>query len=925
MPNTPSPQRNSLIEKKQYHHYAPSATFTARVAGLPMEILSPLRFTQTIKLIEELFAVEEDLVAEADALSNALHNVIGTITEKQIRQSLILVRRAIFQSKLPKDRDLSAEVWAALPAELAECVRTWLTRVKRRFKLAERGQTVLEAEWQEKRHALQQIVELERFQQGLLLSSRELYIDLKKWLEERATGGPRPDRQLELGLFTFLTRAATKTSPFSTFMGSARGYWTQTGQAFTLDHHWSRLVAVELSWSIAHRIAFELARLPEVRSTLVLRVNPSLIDEGSQLCWLGWRKGETVLRATKTSTLDRILQLLHTLANPTYETLVQKLIQLDEQSRENKVKQYLDHLMKIGLLQLDIGIPDQEFNDLTRLLAWIQGFHTPQIEAITSLLLQVQNCLQDYVTSEKTVERFELFQTIHDTLKTIYHTLGLEKRTVKVPEKYTFYENTLIEGLDLRCSLSRWQQVFTDLACVQEVSALFDWLLPARLGLAAFFIDHYGRDSRVKLLDFYDEYQREIRQPGGWRSEYRISGSHLQELLEHPFSPPVVNVPELEQWNQLRTSFRQQFVGGWENASQRCQIDATEMQSFVASFPNFITPPRSLGFYGQMMLLSPCSPGEEAQPQLVLNSIWSGFGCKEGRLQFLETQVKGQRPPQPYQKATQEEGPLWVDILGVFGSNANLRIAQTPYELTYPGAVSHRPPEEQIPLNDLLVVYNPQSKRLQLFSQQLQRELLPVHMGLLGDLWQPPFLRFLLNVFSDGATNPLLSLMQIPGDPENLSANTPVRACPRISLGSVVLARSSWIVGVQQIPRQEKGTSAFAYMVKLQHWLVTQQLPQECFVRLPTDLLWRPREGDEERLSVATKDHKPFYIDFRNYFSVMLFQQIIHHAERIPHAEEQILLLQEVLPGQKDLWLSDGQARYVSELLIELTRTGEES
>src|SRR5437660_5834151 len=307
------------------YSYDPGSTLIVRVAGLPMEILRSLRFTRTMGLIEELFEIENQLAAEANALSDALYPVIGDVQEKQVRQSLVALRRSIFQSQLPKKRELAPAVWAALPAELAAQIRGWLERIQRRFALLERGKGELEDEWQEKRYVLQRLVQSEAFQQGLLLSSKELFVDMMKWLQKGATTELRPDRQLEVGLFTYLSRVATKTSPFSTFMSTGRGRWVHDEALFAHTDSWQRVSAVELKWTSAHRIAYELARLPEVRSTLTLRANPSLTAEGQHLCLLGWQKGETVLRVTSSPTIQYILQLLHTLEAPTYEAIVQSL------------------------------------------------------------------------------------------------------------------------------------------------------------------------------------------------------------------------------------------------------------------------------------------------------------------------------------------------------------------------------------------------------------------------------------------------------------------------------------------------------------------------------------------------------------------------------------------------------------------------
>ena len=59
------------------------------------------------------------------------------------------------------------------------------------------------------------------------------------------------------------------------------------------------------------------------------------------------------------------------------------------------------------------------------------------------------------------------------------------------------------------------------------------------------------------------------------------------------------------------------------------------------------------------------------------------------------------------------------------------------------------------------------------------------------------------------------------------------------------------------------------------------------------------------------KNRKPLYIDFSNHLSVIMFEQLVKQTKLA-------LLLQEVLPDQADLAISDGEAFYASECIFEL-------
>lgn len=902
-----------MIGQTLLYRYTPGSTFIVRIAGLPMKALRSLRFEQTTSLIADLLEHENELRLQAEPLSEALHSAIGATEDKQTRWHLIAIRRAIYQVQLPKAKDLNDRVWASLPEELASRICSWVERMQQWLALLAHGQTVLETEWAEKRQVLQALTKTASFQHGIILASKDLYTDFLKWSQTSSEGTiVHADRQTELGLFMYLSRMATKTSPFSTFMSSGRGYWVSDGPVFTHSTRWQRLSSSELSWTIAHRIAYELASWPEIRSMLNLRVNSSVREEGSVLRLLGWKKGEAVIKLTNSPTLQLILQTIRSSEASSYESTVQAITQVDIQRQETEIRQFLDRLIKIGLLELDIGIPDQSPDYLGQLLTYLQSFRDRRIEDIACLLQKVHHCLQQYKATALVAERFALRNTIHATLESIYQQLALNQRGLEVPTKNAFYENSLIEAIDVRCSLREWRDVLDDLSLVQRLSALYDAFLPTRLVVAAFFADHYGSGACVSLLRFYEDFCHELSQPGGWRPDYRVSGSHLKQLFEKPYFPFSVKLAELEQVVQLRRDFHRQFLERALHSSQVIQLDRNALRTFVTSFPSLVTSLYSLNFYAQMLT-------REGVPHLVLNEIGGGFGRSEGRHQFLERQLN-QLAPSFLSQGDQERGtPLPVDILGVFGSNANLRTPQTLYEITYPGVVSARTQEEQIPLSDLDVVHDPQRNCLQLVSRRLQKELLPAQLGLLADFLRPPMHRFLFHLFGQGAINPFPQ-MQIT-DSERFNATLPVQAYPRTCLGKLIIARATWAVGVQQIPKREKGTPPFAYMLKVQRWIAAHALPQECFIHIPANL-WRASAGENGPMALM-KDRKPLYIDFSNYLSIMMFEQMTNHAEQMSHEKDRVLFLQEALPGQEDLVFSDGKDSYVSEFIIELTRTGQ--
>lgn len=899
-----------MRRRPQTDRYSPGSTFIVRIAGLPIESLYPLRFEQTTQLIEKLLAQEEALSSQAQALSEDLYQIIGKIEDKQVKWRLMAVRRTIYQLQIPKARDLNEQVMAEIPRELAETLLVWIEQAKQRLELLSTGQTVLEAEWAEKRRVLQRVAQAKNFQHGLIMGSKDLYLNFVKWSQADGQGRLHSDRQTELGLFIYLSRMATKTSPFSTFMSSGRGHWVDDEPSYLLSAHWQQASVIELNWSLVHRIAYELANWPEIRPHLAIKVNSSCVEEEGSLKFLGWKKGETVLKLANSATLQHMLRIIRTAQHASYELIVQTIVQLDSDGREDEIRAFLERLIKIGLLEFDLGIPDQSPDYFGQLLTFLKRFRGPRLEEIFPLLQKIQNCLLQYAATENSAERCDLRITIHSALEQVYEYLTLKQRGLAIPTKNAFYENTLAQELSLRCSRSTWQETLDDLSLIQQLSALYDEFLPARLAAAAFFVDAYGENKKVGLLQFYERFRQEMQRPGGWRSDNVISSSPLKTLFETPYGTPSLHLAELERVKQLCADFQQMFLEQSAAASQECHLDRAELQRFVATFPAFVTSPHSLSFYVQKL-----ARGDG--PRLVLNGATGGFGRSEARLRFLEMQECHADTSYQLQEEKRQEEPLLVDISGVFGFSANLHACQTAYEIAYPGTVSVRPEEERLPLSDLEVVHDPQHHCLKLFSRRLQREVLPVHLGLLADFLLPPLCHFLLHLFSESVTNSF-SWLRIP-DIAQLGPDFPLQRYPRVCMGTLVLDRATWLVGVEHIPKREKGTSPFTYMLEVQRWQAAHQLPQECFARV---LILRANASPEESGFSVIKDRKPLYIDFRNYLSIMMFEQIVDHAQRMDHPAHRVLFLQEVLPSQEDLVLSAEEGTYVSEFVIELSRKG---
>lgn len=913
----------------------PHPFVVVRVTGLPLTMLQGLRFEQTLERIDELLALERWLITQAVPLSDALYLFIGTLSapqDKRLRYHLLALRHAIFQHKLPKPQDSSDEVFSALHGELGTSVRTWLQCLQRQYALLRQSEHILEAELAEKRNKLKQLAQHETFLQALLLASKDLYLDVQRWLHDDSASAQHIDRKLEHGIMSYLARMAAKTSPYSTFTGTARGFWdenTSSSEAISYQvKHWRRQSVVELNKLITHQLAAKLAGWQQIRPYLTLRVNPTIQkhEQSIQLLSSTEQGGEAILHLTYSATLRTILCLVRNASDPSLGTILQILTQADQGGRADEIARFLDQLIAKGVLQLDYNIPDQSLDYPGQLLEKLRAISQPDehVRNIEGLLSILQANLAHYAQAEQASTRFEVMTQIQHCLKTIYEQLELSNKQgyQQPPAKNAFYENVIITDLHLGCTREKWQKVFDDLGCFQKLVGLYDPLLPTQLALRTFFVDHYGSSARVRLLDFYETFCKARRRETVTGSHSRIDGAVLHRLVRMPSLLPAIDLDEMPQIVAMRRK-----VSHWLNSQPLDeqnvrQIDRTQLADIICDFPPFVRVPHSLAYYCQVLV-------RNGEPHLIINSVQSGFGRSLGRLHYIERQAGLPDMPQSeayfYQQPateaahTLEDEALLVSIQGVFGTNINLRIDPTLYEIAYPGYVSERPQEEQLPFSDLSVVDDPNTHRLRLFSERLQRTLLPVHMGLMADFWLPPMYRFLIRAFSEAPTYPWWNLLLI----DDADTETRIRIAgtiysPRLCLGRLCIGRAYWLIPFEEIPQRDGESSAFDYLLRIQRWREQLCLPQQCYIRV------NPGPPDDESAMIrspspdkTSKDRKPVYIDFRNYFSVGMF-------ERLAARSKLGILVEEALPGIDDLVLTDGENSYVSEFIFELTKEREQ-
>lgn len=194
------------------------------MSGVSPVLLDGLILSRTGRLLELAITADTGLLADLPAAEDVLYRLVAKLEkDRALRRVVLGLRRDIHNLRSPK---VTPQCERAIAARLNEADRRflfdWLTRFRSREADLARAEDLFESEVTAASRVLADALSDSEFQQGLALASSNFLENLLRGISETVPPGSRLGRT---GL-SYLTRAAVKTSPFSTFtqIGLA-GFW----------------------------------------------------------------------------------------------------------------------------------------------------------------------------------------------------------------------------------------------------------------------------------------------------------------------------------------------------------------------------------------------------------------------------------------------------------------------------------------------------------------------------------------------------------------------------------------------------------------------------------------------------------------------------------------------------------------------------
>ncbi|ASW54712.1 lantibiotic dehydratase [Plantactinospora sp. KBS50] len=878
----------------------------ARVAGLPLSTVEPLRCARACAWADGVLALHDRLASDGARLSDLLYELISANDDEAARRRLLTLRRQVFNTALPNSPEAAlAAVEQVRPAALP-AVRQWLELRRQLAREQDEGAAVFAADVARTRRRLWELADEPRLRGGIQFASPTLDEQLATIaVPDVVRPANKKIRRIERSLLSYLYRTACKTSPFSTFTGVAAGSFDEDaeGLAVTVGPDWQR--HVRLNVVLVSRLADLISADPDRRGDLPVTLSPgwrrdddrvryvrqwvTAGDDSAAVSFDSIKDGLFFLR--RSGVLDELTTLLQERGTMRCADLVDRLGARTGADRAES-EAYLSTLLRLGMLRL-VGLDtDVHTPDPLRALAGTLGrIERPWARQLAERLDGVAGLVEAYGDGDLG-QRRQLRHRLREQLRAAMAALG--EPDAALPQTL-LYEDSRVAGAPTDLSAGDWNRlVGADLAAVERILPAFDQALPHRITFHGFFLARFGVGGRCDDLlrlveDFHDDLYDQYSSYTAGRRPFAEDGTYTPE-------ENWLGRPEMAAVDRARQAF------------------AARLRSLVAADPDrteLVLPGDLFAEVGD--LLGDDAPGlrpqghfaqvamREPEPLLVLNQSFGGLSFPFSRFTHC---FDGDTPPlaerlREQATALTPPGAVFAELTGgAATTNLNLHARLTDYVIVCPGETSSVPAHRQLTLDDLYLVHDPDAGRVLLRSRSLDREVVVVYLGYLLPMALPRIPRTLL-LLSPASMVRLDIWRGVPATP----GPDGVTARPRLRAGNVVLSRRSWSARVADLPAAGDPAVDPAAFLEWRRWRVRHGMPEQVFATV--------YPADPGRV---VANPKPQYVDFASPLSL----QALCGALDGPQDR---IVLREMLPAATELAAHGEGGDHVCELAVETFRT----
>jgi hypothetical protein len=869
--------------------------YCIRLAGFNAEKLAILRSRELADLSDNLTSAKIQIREKTNTLVDTLYHVIARENDPKRRNKILQIRRTLLNET--KIRNLKDEEFSDLIPEVeSHELRLILESYKRYDFTFNEFEKHYEAELCSMRELVKHEICSADFLHGILSSSESIYSHLMGFINSSEDQLRKRERSIEEALLNYFTRAITKTSPFATFTSVTICKSKVQNGLEKLDFEKKRFVLLDRNH--LEDILAKLKELPEVRDELIVRVNPSLslnddiyhffhenqVDDKSGSVALTW-----TIQSTPSIGLavDTARKNEHKLRN-----LISQLC-AEFQTDNATIRAFVEDLIRPGVLELLFPISELNHSYLDDVVQFIASINSETAKKITNQLKCIQTVLVEYRDSSEYGKLLSNHQRIKDCILTIQGLLDLPRSANSF-----IFEDSCLPKINYTLPEAELMNIHEELILLNQIGTVcFLSTHIKRMNLRHVFMQYWSKDQEVGLVDFFNKYSDIM-------IKSFVGGENVgeSEYIWNPF-----NLEEVESLKQLQKKIIGVIDECYIAGADLVDVDQERVKNLLSQVPSFVTFSNYFSVYMQRE--------KRSSAPWVLNEIRGGNLRYLSRFiymtefyqnsQFSEFDNYTQALNQP----TEEGGPIYAELGGVFRSNNNVHNPLTKFQIVYPNSYHDGNLEGLIFLNELVIKLDADGFPI-LFLPRMNKRIVPLHIGLHNETYFPRLYQFLLSFELPKPFLPKSNVFL------KSFADKGINMLPRVMLGKIMIARKRWCIKKDQIPQWSPDLKHAEYFLILNDWRKKYEIPERAFLsKLP---FWIVSDDDNvhfQKKKKVTKNKnwsKPIFFDFGSPLLVNYFPKYLSNVD-----QNGLVVIEECYPDMGNLMVSSGEVSFVSEFLFE--------
>lgn len=835
----------------------------ARVAGLPADAVRRLG-TTLCDALPEMSRLEAELARARAELADLLHPLVPG-AEPALRRLILAVRRDCFNAR-PLARHLRGPEWPALRAAAGPLADETAALEEALGRHRESWCTAYGREAARQRLVLAEPLNDAAFLRGLALASPDLFRAARRLAGPDAPAG-RSARKAEANLLRYVSRAAVKLSPFSTFtrigLGALRGGLPR-GTARVVGERWRARSLVRVRPYLLDRYGHLLRMHPPFRATLRVVVNnsateiapgrfiylrPSYWEPDEAAAKYSYRP-ESLVRVGLRGPLVEALRERLAGGRTTYAGLLAALEESAPDAGAAEIREQVDALVRIGFLVLLLPWRVQENHHEAGMLRALRAAALPGTEEVVERLQRLVAAERGYAAApDPTAGVAAMERLIDEVWEAAAPMVGVDSATGYArAATHSIYEDVFVRAEG--CGSEAGEVVQIDRRSAEDalrsveplvrLTRVYDHRHDFLFALGELARERFPGRAEVPLLELFDQAQPLWREYVAFRMEARA-----EDGWRRTWNP--LGRPEMEALAGWRAALWNELPGFMRRRDGVQHLDGEALARRLDEVPAGYASAEG----GACMFVQPC---DEAGKLWMLNRVKEGTGRFGSRF----TPVMDPASRRAYTRHMAARGRREVDgepvelldLRCVQGDTLNVHFLQTPRVLTLPGAEGEAPPRRQVRLGDLRVRFGAGT------PPQLRdargRRYETAQLGFAFEDYLPTLIKFLC------LFGPSEMAAVFPPQWDDPTGGVMVRH--RTCLGNVILHRTSWTFHTAPVAAAVAGKDEAGGFAALTRWRRELGIPDHAFL---VETVPHPRMGERSQ---------PQYLDFTSPLFMGLFR-----------------------------------------------------